>query len=378
VGWFLWHFIEYLARDNIALLKLTLKNLALGGLVFAVAGAYWLIPAAVQAQPAWQRFDIKHWQAFAAGGYGSVNTTLNVLSLHGFWGQGQAWSKQFAWPQDYPLFWLGFLLVAMLILIGLVSGFRNHTSRKTVLFFAILGLLAFVFATGVGETVFKGFNLCLYQNIFFWPGFRDSQKFSGLLALSYAVLGGFGASRVLSFLKTCRLGLIGSLHLMSSIPLAFGFLALGGFWGQLQPVWYPPVWNRAKETLRQESPGSKTLFLPWHGYLSFKFNNDIVIANPAGKFFGEGAIVSRSVELGGIYDQERDPEYDQLDKAVSGRLSLSPDRTIDFLAAQNIKYIVYFQDLKKTDNLKYEFLSSDRLRPIIKDGQLVMSEIKPD
>ncbi len=376
--WFLYCFYKYWLQKDLALFKLTFKNLVVGAALFLLAGSYWLIPAAGQAQSIWQKFDIKHWQAFAASGYEGVNTTLNVLSLNGFWGQGQAWAAYFSWPQDYLVFWLGFLLLVLLILVGLISGFRNNSTRQSVVFFAILGLLAFIFSTGVGETAFKDLNLWLYNHVFFWSGFRDSQKFSGLLALSYAVLSGLGASAVFSFLGKRRLVLIKNLNLIVLIPLSFGSLALGGFWGQLQPVWYPDVWNQAKEIVGRDSSNAKFLILPWHGYLSFKFNNNIVIANPARKFFGEGVIVSRSVELGEIYDQEHDPEYRQLDQVVRGAESLTTYETINFFAKQNIKYIIYFQELKETDDLQYEFLGSNRLRRILIDRQLIMYEIRPD
>jgi len=375
--WFLYSFMKYLLKKDFTIFKLTLKNLIFGGLLFFIVSSYWLIPALNRRQPIEQRFDIKHWQVFTASNHGEINTTLNVLSLNGFWGEGQPWAKHFAWPQNHIVFWIAFGLIVSLILIGIIDGFRNKKLRPTTLFFSILGFFAFVSSTGTGETIFKNFNLWLYKNISFWSGFRDSQKFSGLLALSYAVLSGFGVTTIIDFLNKKRLVWVNFFGLLIFlIPIWFGFLMLGGFRGQLQPVWYPEVWYRAKKIIQADNSNFQVLILPWHGYFSLNFNNNLLVANPARKFFGENAIASRSLEVGGIYDQEQDPQYVKLDRVVRNITFSSPDEIIDFFARQNIKYIVYFQDLKGLDNLRYEFLISNKLKEIIIDKQLIMYEIK--
>jgi len=376
--WFLCHFVEYLVKNKSVLLKLTLKNLILGGLLFMVISSYWLIPALNRTQSLGQRFDIKHWQAFAASGHNEIGTTLNVLSLNGFWGEGNLWSKQFAWPQDYPVFWLALGLIWVLVLTGIINGFKSKKTRLVTTLFLILGILSFIFSTGAGETIFKNLNIWMYENISFWSGFRDSQKFSGLLALSYVVLSGYGVNAVINFLNKKKVLSNYFRLLIFLIPILLGFLLWGGFRKQIQSVWYPEVWYKAKSILQADSSNYKVLFLPWHGYLSLNFNNNLLVANPAKGFFGDNAIVSKSVEIKEIYDQETDPEYKNLDRVVRGDASLSSDQTIDFLIKKNIKYIVFFQDLNGVDNLKYEFLASPDLKEKITDKQLIMYEIKAD
>jgi hypothetical protein len=367
--WFFCYFVNYFITKKYVFLKLTLKSLILAGLVFLVLSAYWLIPRLNNNQPIENRFDITHWQAFAASSHNGSGTTLNVLSLNGFWGEGQPWSKQFAWPQDYAVFWIAIGMIWLLVLTGIINGFRNREKRPVISFFLILGITSFIFATGAGETVFKSLNIWLYEHIYFWRGFRDSQKFSGLLALSYAVLSGYGVNTVRS--NRFRV-------LIFLIPVSLGFLMWGGFKNQLRPVWYPEVWDKAKGIIQADSSDYKVLFLPWHGYLSFNFNNNLLIANPAKGFFGEKAIVSRSVEIKELYDQEVDPEYISLDKVVRSVTSLSPDQTIDYLINKNIKYIVFFQDLNGVDNLKYGFLTFPNLKEKIRDKKLIMYEITSD
>jgi len=377
IVWFSVYFIKYSVRNNLVLLKLTLKNLIFGGLLFVVVSAYWLIPAIGRYQFFEQRFDIKHWQAFAASGHNGISTTLNVLSLNGYWGEGRPWAKQFFWLQDYLIFWIAFGLIGLLILIGAINGFKNKKTRPVIIFFSILGFFAFIFSTGAGETIFRNFNIWMYENISFWRGFRDSQKFSGLLVLSYAVLSGFGVNAIIDFLNKKKKDLTNNLNLLIFlIPILLGFLMWGGFQRQIKPVWYPEVWNQARNIIQADDSDYKVLFLPWHGYLSLNFNNNLLVANPARSFFGEKVVVGRSIEIEGIYDQEQDPGYINLDKVVRNNYSLSFDEAIDFFAKQNIKYIIYFQDLRGFDNLRYEFLAFDGLKEIIREKQLIMYKIK--
>ena len=375
-AWFLYYFINYLINNKFDLLKLTFKNLIFTGLSFLVLSSYWLIPALNNPAPIEQRFDTKHWQAFSATGHNQISTTLNILSLNGFWGEGGPWSEQFAWPQDYTVFWLAIGLIWALIAIGIMSGFKNKKIRPKIIIFIILGVFSFVFSTGAGETVFKDFNIWLYEHIFFWSGFRDSQKFVGLLALSYVVLSGYGVNGVMSLLNKKRKLSTNFSVIIFLIPISLGFLIWGGFKNQVRSVWYPDIWFKAKEVILSDSSDYKVLFLPWHGYLSLNFNNNLLVANPAKSFFGEKSIVSRSVEIKDIYDQEVNLEYKNLDKVVREDASLTLDQTIDFFIDKNIKYIVFFQDLNGVDNLKYEFLTSSRLETKIEDGLLIMYEIK--
>jgi hypothetical protein len=237
--------------------------------------------------------------------------------------------------------------------------------------------VAFVFSTGAGNTMFRNFNIWFYENIYFWRGFRDSQKFSGLLALSCAVLSGIGLNIAMELLSKKKLGVLkyfNSAVLLA--PILLGFLLWGGFRGQLRAVWYPEVWNQAKNIIQSDDSDYQVLFLPWHGYLSLNFNNNLLVGNPARRFFGEKSLVGKSTELDGIFDQELSLEYRNLDKIIKNDPAVSSDEAIDFFAGQNIKYLVFFQDLKGVDNLKYEFLISGRLEKIIDNNQLIMYKIK--
>lgn len=375
--WFLVYAIKYLAINNLVLLKLTFKNLLCGVSLFLILGSYWLIPVIVRGQAFEQRFDRQHWLAFAASGHDKISTTVNILSLNGFWAENQPWSRQFAWPQDYQVFWLALIIIWFLILIGVIYGFKNKDLRPRVIFFSTLGILAFVFSTGAGDTVFKNFNISLYEHVPFWRGFRDSQKFVGLLALSYAVLSGIGLGICIEWLQKKKEKFVAYFPIVILfVPVLFGYLLWGGFRNQVRAVWYPEAWYQAKNIIQVDNSDYHVLFLPWHGYLSLNFNANLLVANPAKRFFGTKAVVSKSVELEGIYDQELNAAYLQLDQVIKNGQSLVPNEMIDYFEVQDIKYIIYFQDLNSVDNLHYEFLASPRLKMLINDAQLQMYQIE--
>ena len=375
--WSLYYLIKYLYQKKRIEFWALFKNLSIAGFIFLIISSYWLIPAFSRDQPIEQRFDVEHWQEFSAGGYANISPILNVVSLNGFWGERNPWAKYFVWPQDYAVFWMAFVFIAFFILIGLISNFKNKKSRNISIFFGILGILSFIFATGAGDTVFKNLNLWFYTHISFWSGFRDSQKFSGLLALSYAFFAGLGFVSVLEYFKKKKPAVMSMfLSLVFIIPILFGYLIWGGFHKQIQPVWYPESWFEAKKIIDNGQSDNRVLFLPWHGYMSLDFNNKIISSNPGKRFFGDRIFVSKNVELGRIYDQETDTEYNELDRIIKDNL-ISSEEKLDLLIKRcKIRWIVKIQDLKDTDNLIYDFLTSARIEKRLERDDILVYEIK--
>jgi len=373
--WILYFVADDICQKKFIELRTLIKNVCLFGSVFLIVSGYWLVPAFQRSAPAEQRFGVEHWQAFSAGGYKNIGTFLNVASLNGFWGERNPWAQYFLWPQDFVIFWFAFVVILCLVLLGLGNGLKNQKTRLVVVFLGVLGVSSLIFATGAGEAVFKPVNLWLYENVSFWSGFRDSQKFSGFLVLVYAVFAGLGLERVLNFIKTKKPYLENTfLSFVFIIPVLFGFLIWGGFHGQMKSVWYPASWFEAKTIIDNDKLDYKVLFLPWHGYLSLNFNNNLVTANPAKSFFGEKAVTSKSVELDEIYNQDVNQDYLTLDATITSSTLLA-EEAVNYLIEQKIKYVVYFQDLKEADNLRYEFLNFGRIKPILTTKDLIMYKI---
>ncbi|MDD4409524.1 MAG: hypothetical protein PHW52_02600 [Candidatus Pacebacteria bacterium] len=345
-------------KDNFIIL---LRNLFIGGISFLIAISYWLVPALSRTSPIEQRLSLNHWEIFSAGSYKGVDVLLNVLSLNGFWGERNPWAKYFVWPQDTVFFWVAFTLIMIFILIGLINGFRNKKYRELSVFFGILAILSYVFSLGVSETVFKGFNLWFYEHIPFWSGFRDSQKFSGILAYSYAVFAGLGFVAIYDYLKKTNQNYLNMfLSTVLVIPVLFGCYTWGGLHRQFQPIQYPDSWAEAKKIIEKDTDG-KVLFLPWHLYISLDFNNKLVTANPALRYFGERIIYSKSVDMPGVRNQESDKEYFALDNLIIDQWIDNDEKIKELKEKFGVSYIIKIDDLDPVDDISYGFLSSEDL-----------------
>jgi hypothetical protein len=88
--------------------------------------------------------------------------------------------------------------------------------------------------------------------------------------------------------------------------------------------------------LRREASGSRTLFLPFHGYLNLDFAHSRVTYNPAPAFFSTPILSSRSVTTDPEFDDAVDPEG----ATVALALDSGPDAPVgDCLASLGVSHI---------------------------------------
>jgi hypothetical protein len=355
-----------------------LESSLLGAVFLLMATSYWTFPAFFREVPLERGFGLEHWQVFAATGYEGIGVFLNLLTLGGFWGQGMPWAQSFLWPQDFLLFWFAIGVLAIVVVIGTWAALREKTTRLNLLFLLGIGFLSLIFAAGVNTTIFQVLNLWLYEHVFFWGGFRDSQKFTAFLALFYATASGHGFSRIVNFVDQKALRwkdvVISLLFLVPMIGL--GFLFWWGFHGQLNPVFYPESWWQAKAIVEADNKAGKVLILPWHGYMSFPFADNRLIANPGDEFFGKYAIQSQNVELGGIYDQGGSGSYKDIDRVMRRTSPLEAGSILELLRESRVSYIVFFQNLQGSDNFTYPFLYEPGIYPVLKAKDVRLYKIK--
>jgi hypothetical protein len=227
------------------------------------------------------------------------------------------------------------------MLVGAYHAYRVREHR--LLFFLLLGtaVSAYLFALGAAGTPFRSINIWIYEHIPFASGLRDSHKAAGLLGLIYALFAAVGFGVAVKhirerFASYTPLG-IAALFLL---PIIFGMYMWGGFRGQLRPVWFPEEWYKAKAILDAAPPETKALILPWHGYFSLDFANQLIVANAAPLFFGHDRVVaSKSAEIGTIYDQETGATYRRIDETIRSYSSSTAEILYETLSAQGIRYI---------------------------------------
>ncbi|MCX6715652.1 MAG: hypothetical protein NT077_01385 [Candidatus Taylorbacteria bacterium] len=358
-----------------------LKSVLLLGLSVLVLSSYWLIPAIVSKATPITNFGPENWGAFRTAGSDTVGTLSNVLSLHGFWGEHEVWVTRFLLPKDNGwLYGVAFVLFAAIILVGIYAGFTDKRFRNMTIFSIAIMCLAVVFSCGVGAGIFQNFNIWMFEHLSFWKGFRDTEKWSAIVAVSYALFAGLGSIKILSYFENANQSLWFTkykrsiFYVLLAIPLLYTPMMLFGFAGQLKTTQYPNSWAEVNNVLKQDK-SCHALFLPWHGYYNLKFNNDILTANIARNYFDCDIIQGRNMELGTISSQGGNgEEYSSVEKMVTDN-NANPDATIDLLKQKGIKFIIFTTDIQFEDPYKYPFLGSSLLQEVIHRGDVYLYRI---
>jgi hypothetical protein len=156
----------------------------------------------------------------------------------------------------------------------------------------------------------------------------------------YVTFAGIGVDRLTVLGKGSSSLARTALPIVFVLPLLFGMHELFGFRGQLTPVEYPASWYEARAVLDSTPSEDKMLVLPWQGYFSLPFNNQLLVANPTSRFFGrDQTIAGRAVGMENIYDQEIDAEYRQIDTFLHEISGKTQEAVTDFLQSHHIKYL---------------------------------------
>lgn len=320
---------------------------------------YWTIPAIIHhSDSILQTFDLRHLEAFRTASDQRLGLLGNVLALYGFWGEHEPWWQSFISVKNHVVIFAGSAIFLGIFLIrGGYEALRSRSERRLTISVTILGLLVFIFACGIGESPLKAFNLWLLTHLPLWEGFRDSQKWTAVLVLIYAHFFGWGIE---TWFVNNQWHRVKKVVTMGAI-LLYTFPMLGGFWGQLTPVWYPESWQQVNARFRGD-PDCRLLFLPWHGYFTLPFANHRLVANPAKSFFACEVIQSQEVELGAVESQGLiDPAYDAIDGLITGKDGLDSTQALEILRRRKIGYIVVSDALLGEDPWSYPFLQDPSL-----------------
>ena len=139
----------------------------------------------------------------------------------------------------------------------------------------------------------------------------------------------------------------------------------------MKGVWYAESWHQANLILKKD-PNCQALFLPWHLYLSFDFNHDMIVANPAHIFFDCKIFYSRDLELGDASTGVLDMRYESINKIIKDDRLDDADLNTQKLSALGIKYVIFTKDLSGADSFQYNFLKSAQMRPIFEKKDLIL------
>ena len=292
-------------------------------------------------------------QAFRTAGGADLGVIENVFLMSGFWG-----AEQFRYEplQNIKGNWgRSFYLLLPIIILGLIYNFKEKKKRGLTIGLISLYLAAFILALGIALPITSKITLWLFNNVPFYKGLREPQKWVAVMVAVYEVLLVCGLNQLLK--RNIVIKNKGWLTiLLTFVILLQAPLMVWGGAGQVRPTNYPADWYEANEFIKLESMAengkcqNKILFLPWHMYMSFNWLGHIV-ANPAPSFFKCPVIYGKNMEFGGIFGHSADPNEREVEKwALNvGRTNLLEENKL------NIGYIIL---AKETDWQNYLWLNN--------------------
>lgn len=273
-------------------------------LTWVVLSSYWLLPLLLgrsSTADLIDNFTAQFVRAFQTVGDPKYGVVFNAAAMYGFWVDKVG---RYVLPKSLIGIWPGIATLFIgLSLLGLTVA--RQQALAWIMF--ATGLIALVLGVGTAYDPFAPIFYWLFYHVPFFKGFREPEKFIGLLVLALAYLGSIGASWLANcvrqrLIKT-RGEVLGSFMLPILIlvmPFIYNPLEMWGFAGQMKPTNYPSDWYLTNRQLNLDPSNFKVLFLPWHMYLSFSFTNG-VIANPASSFFNKPIIQGNNIQIANIY-----------------------------------------------------------------------------
>ena len=327
------------ARDRRRLQNI-LKFGAAGLIIFAIMGAYWILPTVVgqgRIANSLSTFSGSERQAFATVDPNGTTELGAVLGLQGFW---QETVGLFIVPIDATPQW-GWVQVLLLVTIGCGVWRAWKSQRRLALYATSVSTIAIFLSLGIGGE-------WLATHVPFFAGFREPQKFVAIIALMYVYFMMEGVSWLLARTVLWRkLTLYPAAAAALLMVLAYTSPMLWGFYGQIQPVRYPDDWSAMNRVLNQQPNSGTVLFLPWHLYMSFNFSGRI-IANPAANFFDRAIVSSDDPEVAGVAPQTRNPTRERIQQTILPAAARG-EPVMDQLRALGIGYVLLDKDLNWRD-----------------------------
>jgi hypothetical protein len=330
--------------------------------LFFLVNCYWLIPLITAKGTLYHQISDGDRLQFAATSVTSRGLLFDIASMHGFWRSGYIYAIDLL-----PLWEVWFLVVLFLAVLGAtVHAFRatgqyqaehERYRQYQTTSLCIAWILALFLAAGAASEVLRPGYEWLWDHVELLKGFRDSQKFVGVICLAYAFLGGLGIQRVEEFLRPSLNGLKkwltrGLLAFLVVVPFVYTF-TIFGFYNQVGSTDYPDGWYTAKEYFDQDVDEFRVLFLPWHWFMDYEWlpNRSKRLMNPGPSFFSQQVLHSDDHEVVGFPTQSTNPANQYIEFLLKNRNDI--ENFGELLAPLGVKYIVLVPEV---DFDQYRFL----------------------
>ena len=364
----------YVVVDKKEERKKIIKSTIHLGIVYLAVNAFWILPvfsSVFQGSTVLSQISAPDVSAFTASNTISGNILISLAMMYGFWRGG------YDYPFHFASTWI-FILLFTAILFFTIHGFLSNTKKPLHKGLVLSAIISFILAGGITYPYFAPIFEYLFDNFVIFKGMRDSQKFVGVLVLTYSFLGSVGVDELLnSFKNSKRIKLasnnkqkicsIALAVLILAVPLVYSFTIFNGFHGQIEPKDYPSEWYDVNDFLNNDTEDFDVLFFPWHLYMSFDWS-DRRIANPVGIFFEKPTIIGENAEVGNIQTQSSKPTQHYM-----GYLLEHKDEINNFgelITPLNIKYVILAKDV---DYQQYDFLyDQSDLELVMENEELVV------
>lgn len=316
-------------------------------------------------------FSLADAKAFSTADVGDVGVYFTVLSLQGYWGEYQ---DRFVSIQENPLWWVAFLGIFFLAVLGWISRFKKKDCFAKPLL--ALAVVSFVLAIGISSAIFAPLANFLYAHFPLYIGLRESQKWVVILVFFYAYFGAWGIADFLKFEKIKNFKKEAVVFLVL-LPIFFSFPIVRGAHEHLTPHEFPTEWRQAKRYLDESETEGKILFLPWHLYMKLDFAGKNVVV-PAQSFFGKNIVMGNNTEFGGVYSHSEDAQTFAVEKYVQTDINKKKNIDCENFSVDMRKIGIELVMLAKTEDWqKYQWLDRiDGAKKVLENDKIIIYKLQ--
>lgn len=269
--------------------------------------------------------DSSHLEFFSPKASAGINALTKTASTHGFWRESGYATSYTGMP--YYLWLAALAVIIYLMFRGFLETAKNPKSR---LFIALWWLGIFL-AAGVSHPYFQNIFAFLAGSMPFFSGFRDSHKFTALIALAYAYLCPVAIDRLAGSIARLRIAKSYSKLGFAFIIVAFNYPMLG-LWGQLGSVSYPESYEAASDFIGALDARGHIVYFPFYDYLTYTWSSgagpDGRLANPINRVIRDDVVTNPG-------------PWGARSSLVEGIGSCIAEKSTPCLEGLGIEYIIY-------------------------------------
>lgn len=333
-------------------------HLAALGLVYGLLNAFWALPVVLSvAETPLAAITTADFFFFATP-RGDLGSLFNVAAMRGYWGFGL----------DYALDaidgWLPVVAVAGFLYLSVVGIVSGRAARWLKISLAVLGLIGIFVGAGVTGPLSEQI-VALAERSTVFRGFRETYKFVPLVILSYSMLGALGVQALVVGRRATHDATRAAMSVLVAVavllPVVYTHGAFG-FLGQLHTVDFPQDWQEARDALA-ETDAERTLFLPWHQFISYPWMEQQRSVFPLTEYFPGDVLHSEQLGIPGLDPEFISPRHEYVQALIE-----KPEEIDDFAAALRLLNIDYVLLAHAADVATYEFMSNDQGFEVVTSG----------